>query len=154
ELARAPKPAPSDAVGSRLGTLPKGRVSAGSADRRPLRKSSQRGTTDAHRKIPYASLIAASRSEDHVCRLFGDRVDGTDNEKPRNAWEHRGVDDAQPLGAVHPEVPAEHAAAVARPDRAGAGRVVAPCRGAHILLQLVVALARLAGCFLFGDRTF
>src|SRR5260370_12211512 len=95
-----------------------------------------------------------SRSEDHVRRLFRNHVDGADDEKPRNAREYRRVDDAQPLGAVHPEVAIDYAAAVARPNRAAAGRMVAPGSGAHIILQLVVALARLARLFLFGDRIF
>ena len=55
---------------------------------------------------------------------------------------------------MHPEIAADHTAGIARPDRAGAGRVVAPGIGADIILQLFVALARVTGLFLFGDRTF
>src|SRR5438105_4957612 len=43
-------------------------------------------------------------------------------------------------------------AAFARPDRASARSMVPPCRAAHIILQLVVALARFARLFLFCDR--
>ena len=85
--------------------------------------------------------------------LFGDHVDGAGDKEARDARKHRGVDHPQPLGAVHAEVAAQHAAAGARSDRAGAGRVVAPGAAAHEVLELVVALQCLARLLLGGDRT-
>src|SRR5260370_6142469 len=97
-------------------------------------------------------LRAASRGEDHVRRLLGDHVDGADDEEPGNAGKDRGVDDAQPLGAMHAKIAAEHAAVLARANRAAAGSVVSSCCSPHIVLQLFVALARVAWLFLFGDQ--
>src|ERR1700730_13047406 len=93
-----------------------------------------------------------SRGEDYVRRLLGDHVDGADDKKPGNAGEDRSVDDAQPLGAVHAKIAAEHAAVLALSDRAAAGGVVSPRPSPHIVLQLFVALACVARLFFFGDQ--
>src|SRR5690242_16896534 len=81
-----------------------------------------------------APFKPASRSEDHVCRLLGDHVYRADDEETGYPREHRGVDDAQTRRAMHPEVAVEHAAAVARPDRAGARGVMAQCVGPDVIL--------------------
>src|SRR5271155_255364 len=53
---------------------------------------------------------------------------------------------------MHPKIAAEHAAALARPDRAGAGGMVAPRDAAHEVHQLLVGLQRLARLLLRGDQ--
>ena len=64
-----------------------------------------------------------------------------------------GVDDAQTLGAMHPEIAAEYAAALLRPDRAGAGGMVAPRDAAHKIHQLLIGLQRFARLLFLGDQS-
>src|SRR5262249_33646311 len=75
-----------------------------------------------------------------------------DDKKARDPRKDGGVDDAQPRGAVDAKIAADNSAAVARPDRAGAGGVVTPGGAAHELFQLLVAVVRLAGLLLGGDQ--
>ncbi len=82
-----------------------------------------------HFACPSSRIMSAAFSRDHVDRA-GD-------EEPRNAREHRGIDHAQPLGAMHAQPAVEHAVRLARPDRAGAGGVVAPGIVAHVVGKLL-----------------
>src|SRR6185436_6458427 len=108
------------------------------------------------RGTPQAQPFVASRisrgllaGEDDVSGLLGDEIDGARDEESRNAREHRGVDDAEAGRVVYPEIAAEDAAAIGRPNRARPTRVMAPGVLAHVLRELVVALAAVAGD-LFG----
>src|SRR5215472_3296604 len=92
------------------------------------------------------------RGEDDVRCLLRNHVDSADDEKPRDAREDRGIDDAQPLGAVHAKIAVDDTARLARSDRTGAGGVVTPCAGPDIILQLVIALPRLARQLLLRDQ--
>src|SRR5215510_7372226 len=72
------------------------------------------------------SLIFLIR-ENHVGCLFRDHVNRCDDEKSWNPWEHRGVNDPQPLGPVDSEITVEHRHRILlSADLASAGGVVAP----------------------------
>ena len=97
-------------------------------------------------------LGVAGGGQDRVGRLFGDHVDAGDDEEARNFREHRGVDHAQIAGAVDVEIAVEHGLRIARrPDRAGAGGVMAPGIVLHELADLVVGLHFGAGQFLLDN---
>src|SRR5262245_12652356 len=66
-------------------------------------------------------------SQDNVGSLFRDHVNRCDDEKSRNPWEDRGVNDPQPLGPIDSEITVEHRHRILlSADLASAGGVVAP----------------------------
>src|SRR5262249_34970197 len=72
------------------------------------------------------SLVCRIR-ENHVGCLFRDHVNRCDDEKSRNPWEDRGVNDPQPLGPIDSEITVEHCHRILpSADLASAGCVVAP----------------------------
>src|SRR5215475_13329047 len=75
---------------------------------------------------------------DRVARLFGDHVDGAEDEQAGDFRKHRGVRYAQTLGTAHPEIAVEHRhRVVLGADLAGAAGVVAPGVILHEVAQLV-----------------
>src|SRR5262245_31553836 len=63
----------------------------------------------------------------YVGCLFRDHVNRCDDEKSRNPWENRGVNDPQPLGPIDSEITVEHRHRILPcADLASAGCVVAP----------------------------
>jgi len=90
------------------------------------------------------------RGENHVSCLLRDHVDGADDKKPWDARKDRRIDHAEPFRAMHAEMAVDHSATLAWPDRASAGGVVTPRVRPDVILQLVIALSRVAGQFLLG----
>src|SRR5215831_18688687 len=71
--------------------------------------------------------------EDAVGCLFRDHVDRAHDEETGNSRKYRRVDDAQSARSVNLKVRIDDAAMLARPDRAGAARMVAPGVFGHVV---------------------
>ena len=98
------------------------------------------------------SLVCRIR-ENHVGCLFRDHVNRRDNEKSRNSWEDRGVDDPQPLGPIDLEITVEDRHRIIPfADLASAGGMVAPGVSPHELRKLCVGFQMLPRKLFFRDQ--
>src|SRR5580704_3735661 len=78
-------------------------------------------------------------AQNFIGGLFGDHVDGGNDEIARDSGKDRGIDDPEPANAVHPELAVDHAALFLRLHGAGTAGMVAPGIVRDMALQLVVS---------------
>src|SRR5436309_2656262 len=112
----------SPACGSRIVRAPELRGGWAAAGRHPINTAhtaTRRCRFERVRIIQSSHPRASSLGRDDVGSLLADHVHGAHDEKSGNPRKHRGVDDAQTLGAMHLEIAGQHSSLLAGANAAG-----------------------------------
>src|SRR6266702_8058720 len=94
---------------------------------------------------PFLFCLSFCVGQDNVGSLFGNHIDGADDEEAGNSREDRSVHHAQALHPMHAEVAAQHTAIFLWPDGASAGSMVPPSVVAYESAEILIRLAVFAG---------